>query len=159
MEKRNCAIHISGTLGQFKRRATGRTTWDEARAFATVFEIADACDAKAPSLSILQAPASTASSNAPRVTVVHAIEVFLANREASVALPTYRKYKTFTNQLQAFADSLGYVTLDQFRPDDIDTFYTRSKLGPRSKVKMLDRLGLLQIRPEPRFDSEIAREP
>jgi integrase len=81
-----------------------------------------------------------ATAEASRVTIARAIEVFLANREASVALPTFRKYKTFTNQLQAFADSLGYVMLDQFRPADIDAFYIGTKLGPRSKLKMLDRL-------------------
>jgi integrase len=137
----NCIIHISGTLGgKFKRRATGRTTWEDARAVATALELANAWDATVSTLPPPQLPGSAAPSATPQVTIARAIEVFLANREASVTLPTYRKYKTFTNQLQAFADSLGYALLDQFRPDDIDTFYTRSKLGPRSKLKMLDRL-------------------
>ena len=35
----------------------------------------------------------------------------------------FRKYRTFAKQLRAFSDSLGYVTLDQFRPRDIDAFY------------------------------------
>ena len=55
-------------------------------------------------------------------------------------IPRHRKYKTFTKQLQAFADARGYVFLDQFRPGDMDIFYTKSKLGPRSKAKMLERL-------------------
>jgi hypothetical protein len=117
----NCAIHVSGTLGgKFKRRATGATTWDDARGYATRLELADSWDLKMPPAAppaVLEA----ATAEASRVTIAHAIEVFLANREASVALPTFRKYKTFTNQLQAFADSLGYVMLAQFRPADIDT--------------------------------------
>jgi integrase len=137
----NCVIHISGTLGgKFKRRATGRTRWEEARAVATALELANAWDATVSALPPPQLPGSTATSETPQVTITRAIEVFLANREASVTLPTYRKYKTFAKQLQAFADSLGYMMLDQFRPDDIDTFYTGSALGPRSKLKMLDRL-------------------
>jgi site-specific recombinase XerD len=32
------------------------------------------------------------------------------------------------------------VMLDQFRPVDIDRFYATSRLGPRAKAKMLDRL-------------------
>jgi integrase len=138
----NCVIHISGTLGgRFKRRATGRTTWEEARAVATALELANAWD---PTVSpLLPAPVlgSTAPpSEASQVTITRSIEMFLANREASVSFPTYRKYKTFTKQLQVFADSLGYVMLAQFRPGDIDRFYTGSTLGPRSKLKMLDRL-------------------
>jgi integrase len=57
-----------------------------------------------------------------------------------VAESTYWKYRTFGKQLRAFADFRGYVLLDQFRPEDMDAFYTESTLGPRSKSKMLDRL-------------------
>ena len=46
----------------------------------------------------------------------------------------------FTKQLRAFADARGYIMLDQFRPGDIDIFYTKSNLGPRSKAKMIERL-------------------
>jgi integrase len=130
----NCGIHISGTLaGKFARKATGKTTWEDAHAYVSTLEEAGAWDGKIPpSVPQAQAP--------PRTTIADAITIFLANREATVAPPTYRKYKTFTKQLKTFADSLGYVMLDQFRPGDIDIFYTRSKLGPRSKLKMLDRL-------------------
>ena len=66
--------------------------------------------------------------------------MYLATRQATVTYPTYRKHKTFAKQLQTFADSVGYVMVDQFRPADIDAFYTKSKLSPRSKAKMLERL-------------------
>jgi hypothetical protein len=68
-----------------------------------------------------------------RITIDDAVRLCLANREPSVAHPTHRKYKTCTKQLVAFADSLGYVMLDQFRPADIDWFYTNGKLGPRRR--------------------------
>lgn len=133
----NCIIHVSGTLaGRFGRRASSKTTWEDARAYVSALETAGSWDGKvAPAV-----PEPASEAGPQRITIADAINVFLANREASVAYPTYRKYRTFTNQLQAFADSRGYVMLDQFRPGDIDIFYTSSKLGPRSKAKMLDRL-------------------
>jgi site-specific recombinase XerD len=45
-----------------------------------------------------------------------------------------------TRKLQAFADSRGYVMLDQFTAADIDVFYSTSKLGIRSKAKMLESI-------------------
>jgi hypothetical protein len=45
-----------------------------------------------------------------------------------------------TRKLQAFADSRGYVMLDQFTATDIDVFYSTSKLGIRSKAKMLESI-------------------
>lgn len=131
----DCTIHISGTLARkFSRRNTGKTTWEDARAVVTALEEAQSWDGKiTPVVEVEEAVP-------PRLTVADAIKVFLATREATVAPSTFRKYKTFTKQLQTFADSRGYVMLDQFRPGDIDVFYTASKLGPRSKAKMLDRL-------------------
>jgi site-specific recombinase XerD len=89
----------------------------------------------------IAAPVPEAAPTAPpRITIEEACDVFLATREVAVAYPTLRKYMTFTKQLQAFADARGYVMLDQFRPSDIDVFYTKSTLGPRSKAKMIERL-------------------
>jgi integrase len=116
--------------------ATGTADWAEARRIAEIYERADCWTRKAKPQPVVPpvAPEPT------RITLADAIKVYLATREATVAYPTFRKYKTFTKQLQTFAESLGYVMLDQFRPADIDVFYTKSKLGPRSKAKMLERL-------------------
>ena len=133
-----CVIFISGTLGgKFSRKATGTIDWTEARSLAEAYEKANSWTGTPQPLS---APAPEAGSEPVRVTIADAVSVFLANREATVTHPTFRKYKTFTKQIQTFAHSRGYVMLDQFRPGDIDVFYTTSKLGPRSKAKMLDRL-------------------
>lgn len=132
-----CAIHVSGTLaGRFSRRSTGRADWDGAR------ECVDALETSGAWSQISTAPVSSAPlpATASRITVADALTRFLANRHAMVAESTYWKYRTFATQLQAFADSRGYVLLDQFRAEDIDAFYTESTLGPRSKAKMLDRL-------------------
>jgi integrase len=131
-----CVIFISGTLGgRFSRRATGATEWAAAHRMADRYTEADSWTGTKP-----PEPAGISEPLPQRITVAEACSVFLATREASVAYPTYRKYTTFTKQLQEFADSRGYIMLDQFRPGDIDSFYTQSPVGPRTKAKMLDRL-------------------
>ena len=55
-------------------------------------------------------------------------------------LATLRKYQTFTKQITAYADSQGYVLLDQITADDIDLFWANWKLGPRAKGKRLTTL-------------------
>jgi integrase len=132
-----CQIHASGTLGgKFARRGLGTSDWGKAHQIAERYIDADSWTGTAPPVAIAE-PAPAAP---PRITIEEACQVFLANRESTVAYPTFRKHKTFTKQLQAFADSRGYVMLDQFRPGDIDVFYTKSKLGPRSKAKMIERV-------------------
>src|SRR2546426_2420796 len=132
-----CLIFASGTLGRkFSRRATGAADWAEARRMAAVYDKADSWNGK-PTPQAIVLPAVSEPS---RVTIADAIKVYLATRQATVTYPTYRKHKTFAKQLQTFADSVGYVMVDQFRPADIDVFYAKSKLGPRSKAKMLERL-------------------
>jgi integrase len=138
----DCTIHLSGTLGgRFSRRATGKTTWEDALKCATILEAAGTWG-ESPETSPAPAapPEPPANTAPPRVTIAEAIEVYLANRQAMVAYPTFRKHRTFAKQLAAFGASRGYVFLDQFRAVDIDVFYATSALGPRSKVKMLEML-------------------
>jgi integrase len=132
-----CVIFVSGTLDRkFARKAAGTADWAEAHRVAETYSKAASWTGRPPQPVVATPPPLEPT----RITIEDAVSLYLANREASVAHPTYRKYKTFTKQVVAFADSLGYVMLDQFRPADIDVFYTKSKLGPRSKAKMLDRL-------------------
>lgn len=134
-----CVIFISGTLGgRFSRKATGTADWHDAHQCAETYENADSWTG-IPKSAPVPIP-EPAPAMRPRITIEDACKVFLATREACVAYPTYRKYKTFTKQLQAFAASRGYVLLEQFKPADIDVFFTTSTLGPRSKAKMLERL-------------------
>jgi hypothetical protein len=132
-----CTIFVSGTLaGRFRRQRTGKTTWDDARACAAALEATGSWDGE----SIVAAPPPDATP-APRITFPDAIKVYLSNREAANLAPaSLRKYGVFTRKLQAFADSRGYVMLDQFTVTDIDVFYSTSKLGIRSKAKMLETL-------------------
>jgi integrase/recombinase XerC len=132
-----CFIFASGTLGgKFKRKYTGKTDWDEATAIAAAWEKTNSWDGT-PVLP----PAPTSSLGPGRVTLAEAVKVFLRNREgANIAAATLRQYKTFTKRLTVFADSHGYVMLDQITAGDVDAFYGEWKLGARTKGKRLGTL-------------------
>lgn len=135
-----CLIHVSGTLGgKFKRKQTGKSDWEQAKALAAAWEDADSWDGKP---AVQPAPEPPEEPQPKRITIADAIKVFLSHREgARIAEATLRKYKTFTRQLTAFAESRGYVMLDQFTSGDIDLFYSGWNLGARAKGK---RLGMLR---------------
>src|SRR5688572_26308614 len=104
----DCVIHISGTLdGKFSRRSSGRSTWDDAKAYAARLETASSWGGHVVAAAPPPALPPSAGEAATRITITDALNIYVANREAAVAAPTLRKYKTFTKQIQAFADSLG----------------------------------------------------
>ena len=134
-----CQIHMSGTLdGKFSRKSTETSDWAEARRIAEVYELADSWTGQpkpAPAAPPPAAPEKT------RITVEDACRVFVTNREsAGVAPATLRKYRTFTKQITAYAESRGYVMLDQFTPADVDLFWANWKIGGRAKGKRLHTL-------------------
>jgi len=135
-----CSIFISGTLqGTFKRQSTSKWEWDQARSIALHLEQVGSWTGKVTPPAPPRAP--EAPRHQSRITTVAAVKVFLSNREgAKIAPSTLRKYRTFTNQLTAFADGLGYVMLDQLTSGDIDVFYSQMKLGARAKSKRLGTL-------------------
>src|SRR5579871_5666106 len=136
-KKCGCMIHASGTLnGRFRRRQTGKTTWDDAKAIAGAWEKAGSWEGQASQVvDIVPQPV------AKRMSIAEAKDLFLAARKAhNIAPPTLRKYRTFMKQLEAFATTQGYVMLDQFTTPDIDRFYGELKMGARTKGKRLSTL-------------------
>src|SRR6185312_12464715 len=74
-------------------------------------------------------------------TIAEALSAYLAIRSGSgMAISTLRKHRTFAKQLTEFAESRGYVLLDQFRSGDIDLFYGSLKMGARAKGNALGTL-------------------
>ncbi len=133
-----CMIHASGTLdGQFRRKQTGKSYWDEAKAVAALWEQAANWDAvKPPPPPLPELPATP-----PRVTVADACRLYYAHREsAGLAPSTLRVYRTFLARISAFAASCDYTMIDQFTIDDIDTFWADWKLGARAKAHRLTTL-------------------
>jgi hypothetical protein len=144
-----CAIFASGTLsGKFKRRYTGKSDWDQAKAVVTGWEEAQSWDGP-----VEAAPAPVRPPTPGRITIAAAVKVFLGQHEAANAAPaTLEKYQTFTKRLTALADWRGHVMLDQFTSSDIDVFYNEWKLGARAKGKMLGTLRMFFAR-APSFHS------
>jgi Phage integrase, N-terminal SAM-like domain len=76
-----------------------------------------------------------------RITIADSCSVFISLREGEKISPaTLRKYRTFTKQLVGFAESRGYVMLDQLTSGDVNLFYCGLKLGGRAKAKRLGTL-------------------
>ncbi len=136
-KKCGCLIHVSGTLGErFNRKQTGKSDWDEAKALVASWETSGSWEGK-----VEPPPAMAISPVCGRITIADAAKVFLSHREgAKIAPSTLRKYRTFMKQLTAFADSRGYLMLDQFASRDIDVFYGGWNLGARAKGKQLGTL-------------------
>jgi integrase/recombinase XerD len=134
----NCGIHLSGTLGgKFSRKTAGTADWLEARTVADAYESANSWSGEPTVRPATPNPAP----EKPRITIEDACRVFRTSREsAGLAPATLRKYRTFTRQIIAYADSRGYVMLDQITPADIDLFWANWKLGPRAKGKRLTTL-------------------
>jgi hypothetical protein len=134
-----CLIHVSGTLGgKFNRKHTGKSEWDEAKTLVAAWQTAQSREGETTPLPQPDLPPGPA-----RMTIVAAAGAYLSNREgAKIANATLRKYKTFIKPLTDFAETRGYLMLDQFTVGDIDVFYGGLKLGaarrqsgwPRSEV-------------------------
>jgi len=134
-----CPIYACGTLARaFKRKNTERVRWDEAKGIAAGWEAA-ARWSEAPVATIVSAPVPEAQNT--RMKITDAIRMFMSLREGEkITHATLRKYRTFTKQILAFAESRGYVMLDQVTAADMDLFYGGLNLGVRSKAKRLSTL-------------------
>ena len=132
----DCQIYCAGTLARrFRRRRTGKFTWEEAKSVVAAWEAARSWDNPASA-----SPPSAAQATG-RITLAQATKAYIATREASQIAPTtLRKYKTFVKQLTAYGTSKGYVMLDQITSTDIDLFYSSWELGARTKGKALGTL-------------------
>lgn len=121
-------------------------------AVATRFEAAGAWtnEASAPRVDLVAVPATPPVPSGalhppdvatpPRVLLADAIDLHKTMKRATVAPSTFRKHRTFTKQLAAFAYTRGFIFLDEFTRISIDVYYATSTLGPHSKAKMLETL-------------------
>lgn len=137
----SCLIHASGTLdGKFKRQQTGKVHWDDATATAAEWQTAKSWSGGVEARRAEFAPEVPQKEKA-RITITDAIAAFMSSRaNRDISLGTIKKYRTFVNQLQAYSDSRGYVTLDQLDVSDMDCFYASWKDEKRSRAKKLERL-------------------
>jgi integrase len=134
-----CPIFVSGTLQRrFRRQTTAQWEWDAARAVASQLEAADDWDG---AIEEPLPPKMDESRGQNRIAINDATDAYLSRcRDRAIRPPSYAKYRTFVNQLHAFARDRGYVYLDQFGVADMDLFYGSWKDGIKAKAKKLDRL-------------------
>jgi integrase len=140
-----CPIYADGTLsGLFKRRNTKKAQWSEAKTVSAQWEAAGSWNeiCQPPLALVAQTiDARSVQAKQPSITVKFATDAYLSNRSSrEIAPATFRKYKTFTDQLLRFAEDRGYVMLDQFTITDMDAFYSAWRDGISAKGKKLERL-------------------
>jgi len=135
----DCPIFVSGTLNRkFARQTTGQWEWAHARAIAAKLEASGRWTAD-PVPEPSRPPATS-----ERITIGEAVEAFLAKcKNRNIAPNTLAKYRTFTNQLDAYCRDRGCVYIDQLTVTDMDRFYATWRDGIRAKAKKLERLKAL----------------
>lgn len=156
-KKCRCQIYASGTLGgKFKRQSTAKWEWDKAEGVADTWQKAGSWPTvpkHPPFVMNHQPPAEVNASRPERKTVPEVVEAYLSScRSREIIGSTLAKYKTLTNQLEAFCQKQGYTYVDQLQVKDMDDFYAGWKDGKKGKAKKLERLkGFVQFcqRPVP----------
>lgn len=140
-KKCSCLIHASGTLGgKFKRKQTGKTSWEEAKAVAATWEKARSWDAEEKErdghvTSLAQPVRSPSESAGKSITIDRAIQAFKTEFSEYAAPNTQKKYKLILGKLSAFSNSKGYVMLAQWGPIDVREFRSSWSVSPQTAAK------------------------
>ena len=145
-KKCSCQIFASGTLGgKFKRQCTENWEWDKAERVADGWQGAGSW----PNGSKQRADVVEPSAKTPEVTAsqsgrgaVHEVVVaYLSSCQSrEIKGSTLAKYKTLTNQLEAYCKVKGYTYIDLLQVKDMDDFYAAWKDAKKGKSKKLERL-------------------
>lgn len=134
-----CPIFASGSLQKkFRRQTTGRWEWDDAKTVAGAFEQAGNWDgAIAP-----PQPKTSPSDGKPpeRITVEHAVKVFLAELSETIAAGTHKKYRLLLTKFKEFSTARGYVMIDQWDTADVREFRTSWAINPRTGARRMSML-------------------
>jgi integrase len=132
-----CRIFASGTLARrFKRRDTGRSTWEEARAVVAHWERAGSWEKEIPA----PQPPPAVEPNSKRITIEHATKAFLAELRETAAFATHKKYRLLLKRFEELSDTLGYVMIDQWEPADVRQFRSAWGVSPATAVRRMAML-------------------
>jgi integrase len=113
--------------------------WDAAKSIAAQWESGGLWNVQAPNAA--SEPCHTVVAQAATPTIPEATEAFLLKCETrGVRRTTLAKYRTFVNQLNAYAANRGDIRIDQLSVLDTDRFYASWTDGIRSRAKKLERL-------------------
>jgi integrase len=143
-KKCSCQIFASGTLGgKFKRQCTDEWEWAKAEKVAAGWQEAESWPngPKSP-VSVPEAKSSEVSApQLARKVIREVLEAYLSARKSrEITGSTLAKYKTLTNQLEAYCSEKGYTCIDQLQVTDMDEFYAGWKDAKKGKAKKLERL-------------------
>ncbi|HEY2382348.1 MAG TPA: tyrosine-type recombinase/integrase [Terriglobia bacterium] len=133
-----CQIFASGTLkGKFKRRYTGRSDWNEAKAVAYEWEKAGSWERDVPVPVIV----TETTSDSKRTTIDRAVKTFLDELRESAAFATHKKYRLLLdNKFRAFSEKRGYLMVDQWEPLDVREFRSSWNVSPATAVRNMAML-------------------
>jgi integrase len=125
-----CLIFASGTLsGQFRRKYTGKSDWDEAKAIVTQWERAGAWDAEP------QPAAPVLAQAHERTTIERAVAAFMSEVEKNAAINTQKKYRLLLGRLKDSSAQHGYVMIEQWTPIDIREFRASWEVSHQTAAK------------------------
>src|SRR6266853_1587554 len=133
----SCPIFASGTLQRkFRRQTTGQWEWTPAKAVVAEFERIGTWDKVAPT----PEPAPSSEAGPKRITIEHAVKVFLAELQETIAPSTHKKYRLLLTKLKEFSASRGYVMIDQWETSDVREFRTSWAINPRTGARRMAML-------------------
>ncbi len=145
-KKCSCQLFDAGTLGgKFKRQCTEKWEWDKAEAVANGWENAGSWPSgPKPPVSVPEPEAKSSEASAPqqaRKVIREVLEAYLSTRKSrEITGSTLAKYKTLTNQVEAYCRDKGYTYIDQLQVTDMDEFFAGWKDAKKGKAKKLERL-------------------
>jgi integrase len=135
-KKCGCLIHVSGTIGgMFKRRQTGKSNWEEAKAVAAALEKAGHWEGATTAPIVEPLPTVVGDLKAKSITIERAVQVFSSEFSEYAATNTQKKYKLILGKLTAFSKNKGYVMLDQWGPIDVREFRSSWSVSPQTAAK------------------------
>jgi hypothetical protein len=126
--------------GQSKRKNTGRWEWESAKSVAAHWETLRNWNGSVPSTY----PEAKVETGPEGITIDRAIKAFTAEFEEHAAPNTRTKYRLLFVKLRAFADSLGFLVLDQW-----------SRIDGREMPSDLPPPGCVDSRAWPDFEEAI----
>jgi len=131
-----CFIFASGTIaGKFRRKYTGKTTWDDAKAVAAEWLKAGSWDGEVILPEPLPEPAQP-----NRVTIEQAIKAFLGELQETAAFATHKKYRLLLSKFKEFSEQRGNVMIDQWEPLDVRDFRTSWSVNPQTGARRMSML-------------------
>jgi integrase len=132
-----CPIFVSGTLrGKFRRETTGEWEWEPAKAVVAAL----VCNGTWGKVEPAPQAAPASETGPKRIAIDHAVKVFLAEIQETIAVGTHKKYRLLLTKFKEFSITRGYVMIDQWETADVREFRTSWAINPRTGARRMAML-------------------